>query len=377
LSVRVVGSSLSPEATTLAERLRQAGLATLGLSANPQVSPAFGYGQGFDVLSMGGNALDFQIVSVLKLAGAAFPGAAYELGVLGAELFYPPIAQLRQRALRLLDASPGPSLLYVQTMDVHGPYLPPRRLLPDDYRRENFLSYHQFLRLSGTPALRDPSLEPQLENLRQRYAAGARHTDEVLAAWIEELRARGRWDEALVWIVSDHGEAFGEHGMYRHGFEVWEVLVRVPLVVHVPGVKPRRVSARRSLIDLVPTVLEIMHVPPPPPKAETGDDFVSGQSLLVDAFLPDGKEAAQRDVYVDMPAGPYNDARRALIHGDMKLIVSGDRRFALYDLASDPNEERDLAEQADAKDGPVKEMKERYAAFKARLREVKVTGKRK
>jgi arylsulfatase A-like enzyme len=165
--------------------------------------------------------------------------------------------------------------------------------------------------------------------------------------------------------------------MYRHGFEVWEPLVRVPLVVHVPGVKPRRVSARRSLIDLVPTMLELMHAPPPPPKSDAGDDFVSGQSLLVDAFLPEGKEAAQRDVYVDMPAGPFNDARRALIHGDQKLIVSGDRRFALYDLASDPNEERDLAEQGDAKDGPVKEMKDRYAAFKARLREVKVTGKRK
>jgi arylsulfatase A-like enzyme len=163
--------------------------------------------------------------------------------------------------------------------------------------------------------------------------------------------------------------------MYRHGFEVWEPLVRVPLLIHVPGVAPRRIAARRSLIDLVPTVMELMHVEPPA-RSDAGTDFLSGQSLAVDLYLAEGKEPAQRDVFVDMPAGPYNDARRALIHGDLKLIVASERRFSLYDLALDPGEERDLAERG-ADEGSVKEMKERYAAFKARLREVKVTGKRK
>jgi arylsulfatase len=340
LSVRVVGSSLSPEATTLAERLRQAGLATLGLSANPQVSPAFGYGQGFDVLSMGGNALDFQIVSVLKLAGAAFPGAAYELGVLGAELFYPPIAQLRQRALRLLDASPGPSLLYVQTMDVHGPYLPPRRLLPDDYRRENFLSYHQFLRLSGTPALRDPSLEPQLENLRQRYAAGARHTDEVLAAWIEELRARGRWDEALVWIVSDHGEAFGEHGVAGHGQSyLGNPVVQVPLWVKPPrslGLEPREIESPVSTFDLLPTTLGLLGLPPVEP------------AFGLDLTPQLGGQAAdpERVVIIETDDGP-RASRYAAVRWPWKLALRfGPEDVAeqrtLYDLERDPAESNDL-----------------------------------
>ena len=174
-------------------------------------------------------------------------------------------------------------------------------------------------------------------------------------------------------MTSDHGEAFGEHDMFRHGFEVWEPLVRVPLLVHVPGAKPRRVTERRSLIDLAPTILEIMHVPAPPAASE-GTDFLSGQSLLVDGYLPPGKEPARRDVLIDMPAGPYNDARRALIHDDLKLIVSGDSRTTLFDLAADPVEAQDLSERAPDK---AKAMKERYAAVKARLREIKVTGKRK
>jgi choline-sulfatase len=177
-------------------------------------------------------------------------------------------------------------------------------------------------------------------------------------------------------LTSDHGEAFGEHDMWRHGFEVWEVLVRVPLLVYVPGSTPRRVPARRSTIDVVPTILQLMKIPIPPrpePGAQ-GVDFVSGNSLLPDVFLEPGASHAARDVFVDMPAGPYNDARRALIHEDLKLIVSNEARFDLFDLAADPAEAQNLAKSDPAR---LDKMKERYAATKAWLREIKVTGKRK
>ena len=102
------------------------------------------------------------------------------------------------------------------------------------------------------------------------------------------------------------------------------------------------------------------------------DDFVSGTSL-VSEIVTDAKPAA-RDILVDMPAGPYNDARRALIHDDLKLIVSNDAKYALYDLAKDPGETKDLAKSdPDA----MKAMKDRYAAMKASLREIQVTGKKK
>jgi hypothetical protein len=77
-----------------------------------------------------------------------------------------------------------------------------------------------------------------------------------------------------------------------------------------------------------------------------------------------------------MPAGPYNDARRSFLHGDLKLTISNGARFELYDLAKDPEERRNLWEAADAKETRA-DVELRYAAAKARLREIKVTGKRK
>ena len=157
-----------------------------------------------------------------------------------------------------------------------------------------------------------------------------------------------------------------------NSFEVWEPLVNVPLIVAIPGMTPKRVSVRRSLIDLVPTILELMKVPLPKQPEGDSTDFLSGLSLLPDVML--ASEPASRDVLVDMPAGPYNDARRALYHGDLKLMVSGESRFDLYDLAADQGETQNLA---DTDKQRLREMKERYAATKARLREVKVSGKRK
>src|SRR5690606_11988931 len=134
-------------------------------------------------------------------------------------------------------------------------------------------------------------------------------------------------------VTSDHGEAFGEHGMIRHGFEVWDVLSRVPLVVHVPGVPPRRVEERRSLIDVAPTILEAFDIQVKP----GGDDFIRGTSLLRDVLAPEDAELEVRPVLVDMAEGPHNKERRAFYLGDLKLITTNGRVLGLYDVKDDPD----------------------------------------
>jgi len=210
---------------------------------------------------------------------------------------------------------------------------------------------------------------------RALYDGEVAFTDKHIGRLLDFVGAAPWGKRTAIMVTSDHGEAFGEHKMFRHGFELWEELVRVPLVVHVPGAQPSRVAARRSLIDLAPTVLDLLRVPGPGPGAGE-DDFLSGVSLLPDAFLPAGQAAAPRDVLVDMPAGPYNDARRSYIHGDLKLTISNGVRFELYDLASDPEEKQNLWDDAGASE-KRKAVEARYAAVKAGLREIKVTGKRK
>ena len=173
---------------------------------------------------------------------------------------------------------------------------------------------------------------------RELYDGEIAFVDHHFGRVLDALAKRPFADRTVVIVTSDHGEAFGEHGLYRHGFELWEELIRVPLVVYVPGATPRRIAVRRSAIDIVPTILELYGLPAP----EGEKPPLHGVSLLPDVLAPPGYVPAPRVVYADMPAGPYNDSREAYIENDMKVIMSGPRALGLYDLKADPGEKRDL-----------------------------------
>lgn len=199
---------------------------------------------------------------------------------------------------------------------------------------------------------------------RALYDADVAYTDQQIGRLLDVLAKKAYAPRTHIIVTSDHGEAFGENKMWRHGVELWEVLVRVPLIVHVPGLEARRIDVRRSLIDLVPTMLELMRVPMP---SGEGDDFLSGQSWVPDWF---GDAPEKRPVLVDMPAGPYNGARRAFIKDDLKLILlRGGQKKELYDLAEDPGETRNVWSTR------KEEIEAHYALMKRRLKEIEVTGK--
>ena len=86
-----------------------------------------------------------------------------------------------------------------------------------------------------------------------------------------------------------------------------------------------------------------------------------------------GKEPRQREMLADMPPGPFNEARRAYIRGDMKLIVAGGVRYQLFDLATDPGEKKDLSSDKEL----LAEERKHYDQFRARLREVPLRPPRK
>lgn len=198
---------------------------------------------------------------------------------------------------------------------------------------------------------------------RQRYDGEVAFVDHQVGRVLDALEKSLFYDRTAIIVTSDHGEAFAEHGMIRHGFELWEELVRVPLIVRVPGVNPRHVQARRSAIDLAPTILDLSGVPLP---AYSPTDFLSGSSLVPD--LLSAGEPPARPVFIDMAAGPNNQDRQALIDDDKKLVASGGRALSLYDLASDPAEKNDLLDDP-AQAAP---MIAKFKAFRRGLREVYV-----
>jgi len=189
---------------------------------------------------------------------------------------------------------------------------------------------------------------------RDRYDSEVWHTD----FWIDKLLTWARqqpwWQNTVLIISADHGEAFGEHGMYKHAFELWEVLTRVPLIFHGPGIRAQRIDLRRSHIDVAPTILELMGLDIP-------QDF-HGKSLVPE--LRGAKPEPREPILLELAEDSHNPHRRALIEGDYKIIDFGRGRFELYDLTNDPGEEKNLArEKKDVLDRMRKALEERYATL--------------
>jgi len=195
--------------------------------------------------------------------------------------------------------------------------------------------------------LRQPEAPVFGKKARDRYDSEIWFTDYHLGKLLEWARTQPWWQKTAIIVTADHGEAFGEHEMYKHAFELWEVLVRVPLLVYAPGVTARKIDERRSHVDLAPTILELMGLEPP-------REF-QGRSLLPELFgaAPDRREP----ILCELAEDSHNPPRRAAIEGQYKLIEFERGRTALYDLSKDPGELVNLE----------KDQPEKHAAMKQTL----------
>jgi choline-sulfatase len=199
------------------------------------------------------------------------------------------------------------------------------------------------------------------DRARDRYDEEVFFTDLWIGRLLEYCAKQPWFAETAVIVSADHGEAFGEHGMHRHAFELWDVLTHVPLFVRLPGASPRRIDVPRSHIDLAPTILELMGGKVPPEYA--------GKSMLGELR---GEAPETRPVVLDLPADSNNAPRRALISGDYKLLSFDDtKKKSIYDLKSDPGELRDLSGSAPEK---LAELVALESAIWAKLPVVKPYG---
>jgi arylsulfatase A-like enzyme len=204
--------------------------------------------------------------------------------------------------------------------------------------------------------LTHPETPARGSSMRARYQGEVAFADRWLGVLLDALDARGLAGDTAVVLLSDHGEAFGEHrvagrAVYYHGRTLYDEVLRVPLIIAVPGLEPQRIDTPVMLIDLAPTVLEILGASRPP-------SFL-GRSLA-GALL--GEPLEPRPLFSELIPAPYwNHSAKAMITGDgaHKLILrlSPERRAELYDLAADPGEARDLArkdpERLEALTGPL------------------------
>ena len=156
--------------------------------------------------------------------------------------------------------------------------------------------------------------------------------DAQIARLLDALDSRRLLDRALVIVTADHGESLGEHGERDHGMFVYESVLRVPLIIRGPRLRPGRVDGVVRLVDIMPTVLDVLGFGLPQ------TDGVSLRGALGGAGAPPDLEAYAESLYPQRLGGrPV----RSLRVGRFKVIDAPCPE--LYDLARDPFEEHDVS----------------------------------
>ena len=164
-------------------------------------------------------------------------------------------------------------------------------------------------------------------NDKDRYDSEIAYTDQAvgqLLAYLKDSRPN-----AIVIVSADHGEEFDEHGGRYHGTSLYDEQVRVPLLIHVPGARPRVVGGQVELVDVAPTMLSLLEIPLPARMKGTDlGPWLSDQGAP-ETLMP--------------PAFAEVEDKRMIVADRHKLICARNATLCqLFDLAADPNEKHDL-----------------------------------
>ncbi len=234
---------------TLASTLKARGHATYGFVSHILLRPKHGFAGGFDRLD----------TSVLALGRPKFVESAE------------PITEL---ALATLADVPEPFFVWVHYFDPHNEYLP-----------------HAAWSSFGDDA-------------SGLYDQEIAWTDAQIGRLLDALDTTGLADRTIVALTADHGEEFGEHGGVYH-YTLHEEIVRIPLLLRVPGAAPRIDDTPVQQIDLLPTILAAVGAP--------ADPSLPGRDLLASEIPPE-------PIFIERerPAGFH---QRAMIQGQHKLVV--------------------------------------------------------
>ena len=257
--------------------------------------------------------------------------------------------------LRELDGRPF--FIWLYYWDPHAPYLPPdefaglfgieqaappvpegAELSPHDLERwRQSVKHRQGWEMMKTMIrINEGIASPEKgyrEGLMELYDAEIAYVDARLAEVFDALKELGLWDRTLVILNADHGEGFGEHGLFFHGYGLYEEEIRVPLIIKPPRSlsSPRKIGAPVRNLDIVPTVLDYCRLPLP--------EGLNGQSL---------RSGIERGGLAERPAAMESNTPEKGVHlvgyrkDGFKIIYRRGGPKELYDLTADPHERVNL-----------------------------------
>jgi arylsulfatase A-like enzyme len=318
---------LSDRVETLAEVLTKSGYYTVGFPNNINVSPAFGFGQGFaeyhylapDLFFHADEAAaELTLYNGLRLVRERFLARYVDVN-----FYYRPAEYVVARVQSWLDgetAQRKPFFLYLHFMDPHDPYM---------VHPFNGVGYARVAMPNPSPAMAD--------TLRKTYDGEIVYLDEHVGNLVADLKRRGLYDDALVVVTADHGEEFHEHDGWWHGTTLYDEQIGVPLIVKPPrgGARGRVVDELVTSLDIAPTILQSAGIGVPV--------AMQGHVLPLDT----GAMPARDGVFAEEDF--EGNVLRAVRTRTWKFIDAnpGNPRGlppeALYDVATDPGESKNVA----------------------------------
>jgi arylsulfatase A-like enzyme len=230
-------------ATTLAEHFAAHGYRTAAWTAGGFVGPGWGLEDGFEVFDTN------------------TPWITSNMG----------FSRHLERTLEWMrENSDEPYFLFLHSFDAHGPYKQSDPELLARFRQRPVGESerdHEFVRSTYTRYARSMGFDRylQLDAALNDYDSGVAEADRAVGRILDELRASGRYDEALIVVLSDHGEAFYDRGLrLGHGMQLYDCVLRVPLIVKLPRSERggTRVGSLVDLVDIAPTLLDVAGLPP-------------------------------------------------------------------------------------------------------------------
>jgi arylsulfatase A-like enzyme len=337
---------LEPSFRTLAEILSDAGYSTLAVLANyGYLRPEFGVAQGFGFYDVRWPVKTMGSADHSSLRKLLRPVLDHVVPTDELDRQYRRGDQITDGGLRVIKAMQGrndPFFLSLNYMDAHDPYTPPppyRDLFPGripSFERSRITELRRELAKHRRPKDADAILN----YLVSRYDAGIAFMDSELKRLFDGMKQVGLYDNTLIIVTSDHGEAFGEHDDLGHPASVHQELVHVPLLIKYPRSVPseagRQIEATVSGVDLLPTVLDTIGIVLPP--------NLQGQSLRT--LGPDDARVVMAESFLNSSLlrsrRRIDLVQRALYQGQRKLIGSTNGQTQLYDLQLDPSESQDI-----------------------------------
>lgn len=320
--------TLAPTVPYLAEILAESGYETAGVVSSAPMSPRYGFERGFGVYRVHAAKAEEVVDSAIDLVARA---------------------------------DDRPWFLFVHFIDPHWPYMPMVEFRsyakefiarfgdrPDDI--SELIERHQGKALNALPE--------DADDIRTLYDAAIAYVDRELGRFFAELQERGRYDDALIVLTGDHGEAFYDHETFGHAKTLYQELTHVPLIVKWPGGTPAgREKTPVSHVDVFPTVIETAGIEVPPMEGASLKHPPNRRAIVLDASWED---RFRRETMLAVRRGDYKYIAVVPFASFDELSLRSVIREELYDVVNDRGETKNLIEDPPVALAPFRERLKTY-----------------